>query len=113
MYNAVPVRRVSIEGIGRHNIAGLEQAREGIVVHKHGATEAATNASQVLHIVLHVRAHRLRPAHITPSHAAILEREIRPCMCAHRQIASIHGMRTEKKIQNLTPHGSFIYTRWW
>ena len=83
MYNAIPVRRVSIEGIGRHNIAGLEQAREGIVVHKHGATEAAANASQVLHIVLHVRAHRLRPAHITPSHAAILEREICPCMCAH------------------------------
>ncbi len=68
---------VSVEGARRHDVAGLEQAREGIVVDQHGAAEAAADAAQILHIVLHVRAHRLRPARRTSSHAAMTKKASR------------------------------------
>ena len=67
-----------MEGTGRHNIAGLQQPREGVVVHQHGTAQAAAEAAQVLHIVLPMRPHCLRPACSMPSHAILSAAISRP-----------------------------------
>lgn len=66
-----PVGGVPIKGGGGHNVAGLQEAGEGVVVHEHSPAEAAAEAAQILHVVLHVRAHRRRPVRSTPSHAGL------------------------------------------